>query len=77
MTLLFAICGLVLVGALFAGQWRIVSRAFHQGEAGLGRLAFVRKDAPFGFWAMLALELLGLVALFAYLVSTLTMIAAK
>ncbi|MCR2833000.1 hypothetical protein [Parerythrobacter lacustris] len=65
----------VLVGALLVGQWKVVSRAIRQRQAGLGRFTYARTEAPFGFWTMLILETVGLLAVALYTLGALESLA--
>lgn len=74
MTILFGLFYAVLVGALLFGQARVVRRAVTERTAGVGRFSYELAKAPAGFWVMLILETIGLLAVVIYCVSALAVV---
>ena len=66
---LYALLAFAILIALVVGQFRIASRALHERKAGIGRFTYSFEESPKAFIAVLILEWLGLVFVFAYLLA--------
>ena len=65
----YSLLAFAILIALVVGQFRIASRALHERRAGMGRFTYSFADSPKAFIAVLILEWVGLVVVFAYLLA--------